>query len=234
MVKVECDWCGKSIERKPSKIGIFKHCFCNQKCFGEWQSVHKTGGNHPSWSRQKVKCDTCGKSFDEKPSKIKRFAHHFCSRECFGKWESINKRGTNNPNFGVKHTKEALQKIREARRRQKPQTHHTKPELAFEKICKNNNLPFKYVGESDFWIGNKPSINPDFIHITKKIAIEIFGAYWHSPLLNPYLSRDRTLKDRERALKKHGWECVVIWDTDLLRKDAEAFVLKKLKKEKVI
>lgn len=114
-----------------------------------------------------------------------------------------------------------------ARKAKKMPTHHTKPERIFEDICKKNNLPFKYTGDGDFWI---QKINPDFVECNgKKIAVEVFGDYWHSPLLNYRLREDRTLYYRKKILNKYGWKLIVFWETDLLRKDAEAFVLNTLK-----
>ena len=135
-------------------------------------------------------------------------------------------------NNGKHHTEETRRKMRKARKHQISQTHHTKPERIFEAICKKHNLPFKYTGDGTFWIGN---LNPDFVECNeKKIAVEVFGGYWHSPLLNPRLKESRTLSYRKKLLKKYGWTLNVFWDTDLLREDAEAFVLSKLKKEGVL
>jgi len=137
-----------------------------------------------------------------------------------------------NPNYGKHHSEEAKQKIRETRMHCSFPTHHTKPELIFERICKNNNLDFHYVGDGSLWIGKKgeKKLNPDFIEANgKKICIEIMGAWWHSPLLNKNLREDAMLSYRKRHYKKYKWQSIFIWDTDLLRMDAEAFVLNLLK-----
>lgn len=129
-------------------------------------------------------------------------------------------------------TEEKRRKLSEARKHQKFPTHHTKPELIFEKICKKDNLPFKYTGDGSFWIEN---MNPDFVECNgKKIVVEIFGDYWHSPLLNRNLKEHGTLNYRKKILKKYGWKLIVFWETDLKREDAEAFVLTTLKKAGVI
>ena len=114
------------------------------------------------------------------------------------------------------------------RRHQKFPTHHTKPELIFEQICKKNNLPFKYTGNGSFWIGKKgeKQLNPDFIEANgKKICIEIFGDYWHSPLFNQNMNIQGTYAYRKRHFKRYKWEVIFFWETDLLREDAETFVL---------
>lgn len=120
----------------------------------------------------------------------------------------------------------------ETRKRQKIPTHHTKPELIFEEICKKYALPFKYTGDGCFWI---QSINPDFVEVNgKKIAVEIFS-YWHDPLKRHCKVRySATYEGRKRILKEYGWKLIVLWESDLLREDAEQFVLSSLKKQKVI
>lgn len=132
-----------------------------------------------------------------------------------------------------KHPSEATrEKLREARRHQK--IHHTKPELIFEEMCKKYELPFKYTGDGAFWIQN---LNPDFVECNgKKIAVEIFGVAFHSPLFTfrPNIPYSQTLEGRRRILKKYGWKLIVLWDRDLLRADAEQFVLSELKKYKAL
>jgi hypothetical protein len=109
---------------------------------------------------------------------------------------------------------------------------NTTPELIFKALCDKHQLPFKYTGDGSLWIGN---VNPDFVESTgKKIAIEIFGTYWHSPLINPHLHTNARLDYRQRTLKKHRWKLIVLWDTDLLRNDAEQFVLHTLRRSKAV
>jgi len=106
--------------------------------------------------------------------------------------------------------------------------------LIFEDICEKANLPFKYVGDGAFWIGEGTVLNPDFVEANgKKICVEIFGDYWHSPLLNRSLRENATLPYREKHYKRYGWEAIFIWESDLKREDAKEFVLSKLKKQKI-
>lgn len=142
------------------------------------------------------------------------------------KFTDAHKKNISKALEGREISAEHKQKIRENRKHRVFPKHHTEPERIFEAICKKYNLPFKYTGDSRFWIDN---INPDFVECNgKKIAVEIFGDYWHSPLLNPKLRVDRTLPYRQKALKKYGWKLIVFWESDLKRKDAEQFVLMKL------
>jgi G:T-mismatch repair DNA endonuclease (very short patch repair protein) len=132
------------------------------------------------------------------------------------------------------HSEEAKQKMREARKDVRFPTHHTKPEIIFEQFCEQDTLPFKHTGDGLFWIEGKPAINPDFIHLTKKIVVEIFS-YWHDPLRRHCKVRySATYEGRKKILKKRGWKLIVFWQEDLEREDAEAFVLATLKREGVI
>ena len=98
----------------------------------------------------------------------------------------------------------------------------------FEDICKKHNLPFKYTGDGSFWIDK---LNPDFIECNgKKTCIEIFGDYWHSPLLNRNMKVHGTLKYRKRYYKRRKWIPIFIWESDLKRPDAEQFILLQLSK----
>ena len=113
-------------------------------------------------------------------------------------------------------------------------TKPTKPEIIFKQICQRNNLNFHYVGDGSLWIGKRKKLNPDFIEANgKKICVEIMGAYWHSPLLNRNLRENALQSYREKHYKKYKWVPAFIWDTDLLRKDAEQFVLNMLEKKSI-
>lgn len=238
-VKRICQFCGESFKIQPNKIKRGLGIFCSKKC------------RINSQKRQKIQiCKECGKKFETKISRIKNNRGKFCSRECYTKWKSKNSGGKNNPSWRGGKIKRICEvcgrnfevtpyviKVGEgkycsvmcSRKRRKMPKHHTKPECIFEQICKNNNLPFKYTGDGTFWIGKNPSVNPDFIECnSKKIAVEIFS-YWHDPLRRfgkvPYSG---TYEGRKKILKEYGWQLVVFWDTDLLRKDAETFILSQL------
>lgn len=118
----------------------------------------------------------------------------------------------------------------------KAQRHNAKsnmtlPEHAFESVCIKHLLPFRFVGDGSVWLG---SANPDFVHTTKKIVVEVFGDYWHSPLLNRNLKYIHTIKGRSEQLKREGYKAIFIWESDLMRLDAEAFVMHLLKKRKAL
>lgn len=249
-----CAVCGKTFCVKRYNV---KARFCSIDCYAKWQSENKRGENSPAWKGGEVKeiCKMCGKGFYIKHSQKDKTK--FCSRTCKDRYQILHLKGENNPNWkGGKIKKKCLYcgRIFFVRRyvgdkakfcsrkctskfyakdlRKKRNIRPTGIEKVFMKIAKTNNLPYRYTGDGRFWIHN---INPDFVECNgKKIAVEVFGEYWHSPLKNWNLKEDRTLHYRKKILKKYGWKLIVFWESDLLRKDAEVFVLSVLKREKVL
>lgn len=100
----------------------------------------------------------------------------------------------------------------------------TKPEIQFKHICDKYDLPFRYTGNGKFWI---EGINPDFVDSDgKKVIVEIFGDYWHDPNKRK-ISYKATEKGRKALLKKYGWECAIVWESEIKEED---IILKKLRK----
>lgn len=128
---------------------------------------------------------------------------------------------------------EEREKIREARKHQRFPQHHTKPERIFIDLYRlfNINDRVECTSNNSFHIGR---LNPDFILRDMRIAIFINGDYWHSALLRPNLRDTQQPKFQIAECKKHKWKAVILWESDLEREDAEAFVLNLLKKEGVI
>jgi G:T-mismatch repair DNA endonuclease (very short patch repair protein) len=160
--------------------------------------------------QQRIKCICleCGREFEVRPSQKKYGRGIFCSKSCSGRY---------------------------TRKRQQLPKHHTKPERIFEKICKKNNLPFHSVADSKLWIGKNPSLNPDFAESNgKRIAVFVNGDFWHSPLLRYNMKDSQRADVQVKICKRHRWKPIIIWETDLLRKDAEAFVLYTLAKYNIL
>ena len=145
--------------------------------------------------------------------------------------KKISKTLKENPPWLGKHfSEETKKKISDARKKQRFPKSRTKPERIFEEICKKHNLPFHYTGDGQLWIGKRRLLNPDFIEANgNKILVEIFGDYWHSPLLRPKMKEIQHPLYREKHYKKYKWQPIFIWESDLKRKDAEQFVLSQLK-----
>lgn len=105
--------------------------------------------------------------------------------------------------------------------------HHIRPNKLEQKlinIIKKYNLPYRYTGDGKFWVED---INPDFVECNgKKIAIEVFGDYWHSPLLNSKIKWSRTFEGRQKIYRKYGWSCIIIWEDELVQLPEEKIVMK--------
>jgi len=102
----------------------------------------------------------------------------------------------------------------------------TVPERKLIEIIEKHKLPYRYTGNGSFWIEN---LNPDFVECNgHKIALEVFGSYWHSPMLNPKVDERMTFHRRKQVFKKYGWKCVIFWDDEVLSKRAEQIVLGRL------
>ena len=92
-----------------------------------------------------------------------------------------------------------------------------KPESRFIELCKKYSLPYKYVGDGQFWLGYPPK-NPDFLNTNGvKQVVEIDGVYWHferHQKINPNLTREE-VEDREKAhYSKYSFDCVIVWEDD--------------------
>ena len=99
----------------------------------------------------------------------------------------------------------------------------TKPERRIIKLIKKNNLSFYYVGRGEIWFRGKNNIfNPDFIHKSRKLIIEVFGNYWHN-----LPDRKKLDKVRLRTYKKYGYKTLIIWESYILE-NIEDKVLEKI------
>lgn len=203
-VKRICKQCHKEFLVIPSFIGQGKGIFCSMKCYRNYR-------------RKDIVtciCQICGKEFQSSISLLEKGWGKYCSQQCHGEWKSQDL-------DYVKFLRVIGQRIRSP----------TQPELIFKDICEKNDLPFHYTGDGQLWIGKKKKLNPDFIEANgKKICIEIFGDYWHSPLLNKKIPESGTLTYRKAHYRRFKWTPVFIWESDLRRKDAEQFVLTILQK----
>jgi G:T-mismatch repair DNA endonuclease (very short patch repair protein) len=254
-IKRVCLECGKEFEVFPvrTKKGWAK--YCSRGCYGKVQSRMLRGAKAVGWKGgpKKLICEQCGKEFETRQCYAKRGGAKYCTPACFYNARSKEMMGENNHHWnGGKIERECQEcgkiflaqvanikkgwgkycSLSCARKNRRFPTHHTKPERIFEEICKRNTLPFRNVSNSKLWIGKTPSLNPDFVESNgKKVAIFINGDYWHSPLLR-YNIRDSQRADVQmRICKRHKWKPIILWETDLLREDAEEFVLETLKKE---
>lgn len=118
------------------------------------------------------------------------------------------------------YNESTLERIRAARKNQRIPRFMTKPEQKFVDIIKRNNLLLKYTGDGALWIDR---LNPDFVAINERRAVEVFGEYWHSAR-NPRLQECRTEEGRRKRLASAGWRLLVLWESEL--KDEPAVLSK--------
>jgi len=79
-------------------------------------------------------------------------------------------------------------------------------------LINTTELPFKYVGDGEVWLGNR---NPDFININgHKQVIELFGDYWHPKT---------DVKDRINHYKEYGFTTLIIWEHELYSSPSNVF-----------
>jgi len=83
-------------------------------------------------------------------------------------------------------------------------------------IIQKYNLPFQYTGDKRFNIKGKSKqpLNPDFIHNSEQVCIDINGSYWHSQNIT-----GRTREEEEQhqidSYAQNNWHCIVVWDYEL-------------------
>jgi len=95
-VTVECDNCGSTFERYPSKVK--DRNFCDESCYGKWKKESVSGENNPKWKEYVEKsCTVCEEAFSVKPSEADNRVT--CSYECAAVWFSDSFSGEGNPRW---------------------------------------------------------------------------------------------------------------------------------------
>jgi G:T-mismatch repair DNA endonuclease (very short patch repair protein) len=86
----------------------------------------------------------------------------------------------------------------------------TRPEQQLIDIIGKYELPYKYTGDGSFIIGG---VAPDFVNTNgAKMAIEVFGDYWHTKRAKYAV---QTEKGRKARLAEYGWGLIVLWENEL-------------------
>jgi len=93
MALVNCEYCGKQIEKTNYQLRKWEHHFCNNDCRRAWVAT-----------KDKIHCVCawCGAEFDRKKSQVLGKDNVFCSSKCMGKWRSENLRGSNSYRYKEK------------------------------------------------------------------------------------------------------------------------------------
>lgn len=104
----------------------------------------------------------------------------------------------------------------------KYRTSPNKIESRIIELIKREQLPLKFVGNGDMWIQGRC---PDFIHLNKKMVLEVFGEFWHNPKLNPRVSESKTESGTIEHYKRAGYDCRVVHYHDIWRMKDEQLSL---------
>ncbi len=86
-----------------------------------------------------------------------------------------------------------------------------KPEKIIIDLIKQNNFPFKYVGNGSYMVGVK---NPEFISTNKKQIIEVFGDYYHNENKRN-IPFSRTYYGTKKYYEDKGYSILIIWEHEL-------------------
>lgn len=254
-IKAACDDCGKV--RETTKHMYRSRCLtCSQKgrAYSDAMILSFYGSDSPNWKGGQVKCicPTCGNEFEAYPYRLKKGKKIYCSRSCATKAH----KGAETPNFKggkAKYLCPVCNKHFEGYPSQSPKDNDrccsigcanilklhngksliTAPEKVFESVSTKYNLPFLFNGNGPIVINHA---TPDFVHTGgKKIVVEIFGSYWHSSWKRSKdLKYNQTADGRAKQFKPKGYKLIVFWESDLMRENADKFVLRELEKAGVI
>jgi 5-methylcytosine-specific restriction endonuclease McrA len=99
LIDVQCVECGATIQKTPYHARKWKHHYCNQKCFGLWQSKNRKGERNHNYKSTVMQCAVCGREIHRSPSRVKRAQTFYCSHKCrsIGQVERLT--GKSNPNY---------------------------------------------------------------------------------------------------------------------------------------
>lgn len=90
---VPCYFCGDETQEFESELKRNVRCFCDNECFGKWQSVSQEGEDNPNWMGGMIKthtCERCGRAYSNYKDASET---SYCSRVCWSKVMSDKFRG---------------------------------------------------------------------------------------------------------------------------------------------
>jgi endogenous inhibitor of DNA gyrase (YacG/DUF329 family) len=78
-IPIHCEFCGKTVQRSPTKIRNNKYQYCSVQCYWLLKKEQMKGENNPNYKDAVIKltCPTCGKFFKTYHKKTR-----FCSSKC--------------------------------------------------------------------------------------------------------------------------------------------------------
>lgn len=145
------------------------------------------------------------------------------SKECKEKQSKIMKEAWKNPkskynsnDYKEKQSNRTREKWKDIKYIQKVQKglnlSPNKPESLLIEIFKNLNLEYEFTGDFSFIIDGK---NPDFVNKKLNKIIEFFGRRYHDVLLINE-TPDEHEKNRINHFLKNGYDCMIIWEEEIL------------------
>lgn len=174
-----------------------------------------------------IKCKNCKKEFLVSPYYAKR-GQKYCSSKCYGAacvgrviWNKGLKGIHLSPKtewkkgqtpVGSKLFKKGRKPTREEIKKCLRKRPMSKLEIKVDRVIKKYLLPYRFVGNGEFFIENK---NPDFVNVNgEKVAIEVY-ARKHKELFRDG-GVDEWKNSRQELFGKYGWRIVFIeeWQTN--------------------
>lgn len=193
------------------------------------------GKKHSSETRRKMSLARVGKP------------HHWIVSVSGSQNAMYGRKGELNPFFGKHHKPETIEQNREINRvltkqlwqdasyrervlkgvakacHSRPNNPEQRLMSILNEVCPNE---FEYNGDGKVII---VGLVPDFINVNgRKQVIELFGDYWHSPEVTKNQSWHRSELGRIMAYNSFGYDCLVIWESEL-SKDAEESLMLRIK-----
>jgi len=81
-------------------------------------------------------------------------------------------------------------------------------------VIQELGLPFRYVGDWKYQVG---TLNPDFVHMSKPVCIDLFGSYWHSDKNKNNKGRASYIDAdvRTKKFNDDGHKLLVVYENEL-------------------
>ena len=214
---VECDWCGREVEKNTCHVKRSEHNFCSRDCLARWQSENIIGEQHHLYSQEESTCNQCGKSFNRKPSQLQRSKQSFCSKECAWEYKRIN---------GITEEQRLLFRATVLK------TLSTYPrETSIEKAIREWLESHEIQHCPQHVINNKFCV--DFYLPNHNVIIEALGDYFHAnpmiygegliPLNDMQTKNRKSDKGRFAYLRKCGYSIYGFWECNI-KKDLGALM----------
>lgn len=97
---INCDYCEKEFDKKPSQIKKSKNNFCSKKCCDKWKTGRKSKNNN----KVEHECHECNQEIEVENYKFKQFLNGkiknlLCDKNCLANWQRRNFKGKKSSEF---------------------------------------------------------------------------------------------------------------------------------------